>query len=151
MADLDRPLLGTCRCGHVGIEISAPPLLTAACHCRGCQTMSASAYSLTALIPAPAFRVTSGEPVKGGAGGAQLDHYFCPDCKTWMFTRISGIDAFVNVRPTLLDDPRWTLPFIETQTAEKLPWVETPACYSYERFPSEEEFEGLVKAFAEEV
>ena len=109
--------------------------------------MSASAYSLTALIPVQAFRVVSGEPERGGIKGPQLEHFFCPDCKTWMFTRVVGMD-FVNVRPTMFDDPRWSRPFIETMTAEKLPWAVTPAKYSYERFPSAEDLPRLAEEFA---
>ena len=56
------PLDGACRCGRVKIRISAPPLLTMACHCTGCQRMSASAYSLSAAIPSEGFAVTAGEP-----------------------------------------------------------------------------------------
>ena len=140
-------IAGSCRCGNTRIEISAPPFMTSACHCSGCQKMSSSAFSLTAMVPAAAFRVTAGEPVKGGVRGPQLDHYFCPDCKTWMFTRIAGQD-FVYVRPTLLDDPRWTEPFIETMTAEKLAWVRTPARHSFEGFPAPEDYQRLVAEFA---
>lgn len=141
------PLAGKCRCGNVHIEIAAAPIMTSACHCRGCQRMSASAYSLTAMVPAQAFRVTAGQPEKGGIKGPQLDHYFCPDCKTWMFTRIVGMAEIVNVRPTMFDDSNWSRPFIETMTAEKLPWVETPARYSYEGFPPPEDFQRLLDAF----
>lgn len=142
------PLSGSCRCGQVKVEISAPPLMTAACHCTGCQTMSSSAFSLTAMIPAEAFAVVHGDPVIGGLRGPQLHHYFCPDCMTWMFTRIEGVDAFVNVRPTLLDDRSWFSPFIETMTNEKLPWAQTPARYHYEGFPPMEDFQKLMAEFA---
>lgn len=145
------PLVGTCRCGRVSIEIAAPPIMISACHCRGCQRMSSSAYSLTAMIPAQAFRVIEGEAVKGGVQGPELDHFFCSFCKTWMFTRVVGMDGFVNVRPTMFDDPRWSEPFIETMTAEKLPWVQTPARHSYEGFPPVEDYEQLVKEFAASV
>lgn len=145
----DYPLAGTCRCGAVAIEISADPIMTAACHCRGCQQMAASAFSLTAMVPSPAFRVTKGEPVKGGIKGPELDHYCCPDCHSWMFTRIKGMDAFVNVRPTMFDSPVWSRPFIETMTAEKLDWATTPARHSYAGFPPVEDYPKLMAEFAE--
>ncbi len=148
MGKTDYPLKGTCRCGHTKFEISAAPLVTCACHCRGCQRMSSSAFSLTMIMPAPAFQVTEGTPVKGGAQGPDADHYFCPDCKTWMFTRIPGFDHIVNVRSTLLDDPCWSEPYLETMTSEKLPWVQTPAKRSYERFPEMDTFQGLMEEFA---
>jgi hypothetical protein len=144
---LSLPMAGGCRCGAVRIEIGAPPLITMACHCTGCQRMSGSAYSLTAMIPAEAFRVTQGETVIGGLRGAG-GHHFCPDCLTWMFTRPAGIDAFVNLRPTMLDDLSWFAPFVETYTSEKLPWAEVPARHSYPRFPPLEDFERLLQDYA---
>jgi hypothetical protein len=141
-------MAGSCRCGQVRIEISAPPLFTSACHCRGCQKMSASAYSLSVAIPTAGFRVTEGESVPGGLQGGTIRHHFCPHCKSWMFTRIQGMDLFVNVRATMLDDTSWYTPFIETWTDERLPWATTPARHSYPRFPPEADFPRLLAEFA---
>ncbi|WP_116133556.1 GFA family protein [Tropicimonas sp. IMCC34043] len=144
------PQTGTCRCGATRIEVSEPPFMTAACHCTGCQKMSSSAFSLTAMVPAHSLRVVQGDPVKGGLRGPQLDHYFCPECLTWMFTRITGMEDFVNIRPTMFDVPSWCDPFIETMTAEKLPWATTPARHSFEHFPGMADFPALMEAFAAE-
>ncbi|MCB1464806.1 MAG: GFA family protein [Nitratireductor sp.] len=148
MKDWKLPWEGGCRCGEVRFRVSAPPLLTAACHCTGCQRMSSSAYSLSAAIPSDGFEVTQGEPVLGGLKGSTR-HYFCPNCMSWMFTRAEGMDWFVNLRPTMLDDPSWFTPFIETYTSEKLPWAATPAVHSYEKFPSFEAFQTIGREFAE--
>lgn len=149
MSELHFPCDGGCRCGQVRFRISAPPLLTMACHCTGCQRMTASAYSLSAAIPSEGFLVTQGEPVIGGLHAAPR-HYFCSYCMSWMFTRPDGFDTFVNVRATMLDDPSWFTPFIETWTSEKLPWATTPAVHSFEKLPAFEDFEGLTKAYAEQ-
>jgi hypothetical protein len=137
---------GGCRCGEVRLAITAPPLLTMACHCTGCQRMSASAYSLSAAIPSDGFAVTEGEPVIGGLRGATR-HYFCPRCMSWMFTRPEGLDMFVNLRPTMLDDVGWFAPFIETMTSEKLPWANTPAVHSFVRFPPMDRYERLIAEY----
>jgi hypothetical protein len=147
MPKLDLPIEGGCRCGRVKIRIGKPPLLTMACHCTGCQKMSSSAYSLSAAIPADGFEVIGGEPVIGGLHGAAR-HYFCGWCMTWMFTRPDGIDFFVNVRPTMLDDPRWFVPHMETWTSEKLPWATTPARHSYATLPEMHEYEGLIGEYS---
>lgn len=147
MSKLNVPQEGGCRCGQVRLKISVPPILTMACHCTGCQKMSSSAYSLSAAIPADGFEVIAGEPVIGGLHGASR-HYFCPHCMTWMFTRPEGMDWFVNLRPTMLDDTSGFSPFIETFTSEKLPWATTAAAHSYETFPPMEAYEGLLKEFA---
>jgi hypothetical protein len=52
--------------GLTRIRASAPPLLASACHCTGCQRMTASAFSLTLSVPSEGFAVTSGDPVIAG-------------------------------------------------------------------------------------
>lgn len=149
MAKGKLPMTGGCRCGQVRLKIAAAPLLTMACHCTGCQRMSASAFSLSVAVPSEGFSVTEGEPVIGGLHG-ETRHYFCPYCMSWMFTRWEGLDFFVNVRATMLDDPSWFTPFVETWTSEKLPWATTPAVHSYPKQPSMEAYEGLMKEFAQQ-
>jgi hypothetical protein len=146
MSEPNLPMEGGCRCGRVRLKISAPPLLTMACHCTGCQKMTGSAYSLSAAIPSEGFEVTKGEPVIGGLHGLTR-HYFCPYCMSWMFTRPEGMDWFVNLRTTMLDDPSWFTPFIETWTREKLSFAETGAVHSYEALPAMDAYEGLVKEY----
>jgi hypothetical protein len=148
MQDWKLPWAGGCRCGQTRIVVTAAPLLASACHCTGCQKMTASAFSLTLTIPSEGFAVTAGEPALGGVHGATR-HHFCPHCMSWMFTRPEGLDWFVNLRPTMLDEPDWFTPFIETWTSEKLPWAETPAVHSYATLPALEEYEGLLAEFAE--
>ncbi|MFL6843575.1 MAG: GFA family protein [Allosphingosinicella sp.] len=148
MDDWKLPWEGGCRCDAVRIRVTKPPLLTGACHCTGCQSMTASAYSLTVTVPADGFEVTQGEPVLGGLKGPVSHHYHCPDCLTWVFTRAEGMDWFVNLRAPVLDDHRWFAPFIELFTAEKLPWAETGAAHSYEGSPELAEFEALMRGFA---
>jgi hypothetical protein len=146
MSDWNLPWEGGCRCNRVRLRVTAPPLLTMACHCTGCQRMSASAYSLSAAIPSEGFAVTRGEPVIGGLHGSPR-HFYCPYCMSWMFTRVDGMDWFVNLRPTMLDDCRWFTPFIETWTREKLPWATTPAVHSFESLPSVEQFGALTETY----
>ncbi|GEC30460.1 hypothetical protein EFR01_06310 [Sinorhizobium fredii] len=112
--------------------------------------MTASAYSLSVAIPSEGFAVTRGDPAIGGLHGATR-HYFCPHCMSWMFTRPEGMDWFVNLRATMLDDAGWFTPFIETWTSEKLQWATTPAVHSYETVPAMEDYEGLLQGYAESV
>ena len=148
MDDWKLPWDGGCRCGAVRIRVTRPPLLAMACHCTGCQSMSASAFSLSLAVPTDGFEIVAGDPVLGGLNRDM--HYFCPLCLTWMFTRPPGMDWFVNLRPSLLDDHRWFVPFVETWTSEKLPWAETPARHSFATLPDLPEFEPLIRVFAAE-
>ncbi|CAN5179764.1 GFA family protein [soil metagenome] len=138
---------GQCRCGRVKIRIGGPALLTMACHCRGCQRMTASAFSLTVAVPTPGFQVVEGETVPGGLHGASR-HEHCAHCMSWVFSRLDGMDHFVNVRTTMLDDPEAYPPFIDTMASEKLSWVTTPARHSYPEFPPIDAFGDLIAEYA---
>jgi hypothetical protein len=143
------PWEGGCMCGGVRFQVSGAPLLTMACHCTGCQKLTASAYSLSIAVPSAGFAITRGEPVIGGMHGAHRQ-YYCAHCKNWMFTHPHGMDFFVNVRATMLDRHDWFVPYVEVNTSERLPWATTPAKYSFSTQPDLEGYEPLVEAFARE-
>jgi len=147
MADRDQTHEGGCRCGQVRFRANGRPIITMACHCTGCQRMTASAFSLSALYTSDSFEVIQGEPVIGGLHGATR-HFFCPHCMSWLFTRPEGLDEFVNVRSTMFDDANDFTPFIETYTSEALPWAKTPATYSFDKLPPMERYGALVEDFA---
>ena len=147
MDDWKLPWQGGCRCGQLRLTVSAPPLLASACHCTGCQTMSASAFSLSLAIPAAGFAVIAGAPVIGGLHGPTR-HFFCPHCLTWVFTRPEGLDEIVNLRATMLDDHAWFEPFAEFWTSERLPWARTPAAHSFAAEPELDAFPALIAEFA---
>ena len=144
----DLPWHGGCRCGRVRVRITHRPLLTMACHCTGCQKMSASAYSLSMAIPVDGFEVTKGKAALGGLHATGQEHQHCDWCKSWMFTKLDPAFGFVNVRPTMLDDPQWFEPFVETMTREGLPWAKTPARHGFEGFPEMEAYGPLIEEFA---
>jgi hypothetical protein len=149
MTDKKTTNVGQCRCGQVQFEVSSEPLITMACHCTGCQRMTASAFSLSTLHPSSGFTVTRGEPVIGGLHGATR-HYCCPHCMSWLFTRPEGMDEFVNLRASMMDDIQSYRPFIETCTDEKIPWASTPAVHSFNGFPSPRDFPALLAEYSKQ-
>jgi hypothetical protein len=110
--------------------------------------MSASAFSLTVIIPAEGFTVINGEPVIGGLHGVHKQ-LFCPHCMSWLYTKIEGASV-VGLRATMLDDSRWFSPFIEIMTSEKFPWVTTSASHHFDKFPTADEFTHVAKLFGED-
>jgi hypothetical protein len=138
---------GGCRCGAVRFRVKGRPMITMACHCTGCQKMTASAFSLSSFYPEDNFEILQGETVLGGLR-KELKHHFCPDCMSWMFTRAGAIGPYVNVRSTLIDDSGDYKPFIETCVSEKLAWAQTGAAHSFEKFPPMERFPELIADFA---
>ena len=144
------PWEGGCRCDALRFRITAPPMLTAACHCTGCQKMTGSAYSLSVTVPAEGFALLSGEAVVGGLRGPQVHHHHCSSCMSWVYTTVEGMDFFVNVRATMLDDARWFRPYLECWTSEALPWARIDAPRVHPTMPSEmSEYQTLIAEFAE--
>lgn len=148
MTATDTVMQGGCRCGQVTMKVKGRPLMTMACHCKGCQRMTASAFSLSSLFPDQAVEIAGLEPVIGGMHG-ELRHHFCPHCLSWIFTRAEMLGPLINIRATMLDGAADLPPFIETCVSEKLPWVSLPATHSFEKFPAMEDFPKLIAEFAE--
>jgi hypothetical protein len=140
------PVEGACMCGRVRMRVSAPPIMSMACHCTGCQKMSASAFSLTALVPAEAFALLEGETQIGALHGPSA-YVHCAHCLNWLYTAPAGM-PFVNIRPGLFDAPAWSTPFAETCVGEKLPWATTGAKYSFDKFPPPDRYEPLMREYA---
>ena len=138
---------GGCRCGKVRFEVSGEPLLTIACHCNGCQHMTASAFSLSDGYPADAFRLTLGETVIGGMHGGTRHHH-CDYCKSWLYSQPEGVEGYVNVRSTMFDEPLTQPPFVECYLSEGLPWARMHAAHSYDEFPAIDEWPKLIEEFA---
>ena len=147
--DWKLPWEAGCRCERVRMRVTEAPLLTMACHCRGCQRMTASAYSLSIAVPASGFHVVEGEPVIGGLHGPSRHHH-CPHCKSWLFTRPEGLEGImVNLRATMLDEAGWFAPYIETSTAEGYAWARTGAVHSFPNIPEMSVYPPLVEEFRE--
>jgi len=138
--------VGACLCGQVRFKIRGQPLLTLACHCAGCQRLTASAFGLAALYPLDSLEITHGQPVIGALHGPDR-HFFCPHCMSWLYNFPHGME-FMAVRATMLDSGRAFKPFMEVYTSEKLPWVTTPAIHSFEKIPPPEELPRLIAEFA---
>lgn len=138
---------GTCRCGQIEMELTTEPLLTFQCHCDGCQKMMASAFSLTAKVPAAGFRVMTGEPVLGGLQTGPA-HYYCPHCKSCLYSTLPGQEDMVNVRMTLFEGLKSYPPFLEVFLSEKLPWVQPSAPRQYARAPAPDELSVLLRDYA---
>jgi hypothetical protein len=107
----------------VQVRITAPPLLTFACHCRACQKLTASAFSLTTMFPSDAVTCTG--------------------------ALITGGHHRINLRSALLENATEFPPFLEVMTRDKMPWATTPARQSYDTVPADSEaLQDLMAAYA---
>lgn len=142
------PAEGGCRCGRTRFRLTTAPMTTIACHCTGCQRMTASAFSLTVMMPVAGFELIAGAPVLGGLHRDDQHHHHCNWCLSWVYSTFEPSQGFVNVRATILDDTAWFTPHVETMAAEKLAWVNLPVRRSYPAWPPPEDFAAIVQQFA---
>lgn len=133
-------------CGQCRVRISIAPIVTMACHCKGCQKLSGSAFSLTVMVSADGFELLGGETRVGALHGDNAYRY-CANCLNWLYTALASA-PFVNVRPMMFDVPEWSVPFVESFVSEKLPWATTPARHSFAKFPEPHEYGPLMAEYA---
>jgi hypothetical protein len=146
--DWKLPWSASCLCGQVRMRVTKAPVVSAACHCDGCQKLSSSAFSMTLMLPADGFEVLSGDTEIGALHRAEIQHHFCTHCKSWLYTTGPLLGGHVNFRPTMLDNASWVRPYMETWAAAKLPGVSTGAAVSYDQFPPPEDFQKLMDGYA---
>lgn len=132
------PFEGACLCGAVQVRALAIPVLTMMCHCRDCQKLTASAYSLTTMFARDDITITG--PLRiGGRGTAERRHHFCKSCLGFIYSEIGAAGERINLRSSILDDAAQFAPFLEVMTSEKLPWVHGTVQRSYSRYPADPE------------
>lgn len=128
MADNGR-LIGGCNCGSIRYEISALPLLVAACHCVQCRRQSGAAFSVNLIVPASAMRV-EGHALAwedtNTASGSPLTREYCGRCGSPIRSVPSATPKLVAVKAGTLDDPSNFAPAIHIWTRSKLQWVTIP-------------------------
>ena len=123
------PLTGCCQCGKLRYEISEAPRLVYCCHCTSCQKITASAFSITAVVIEEAFHLTAGQPhavQRTADSGRVYAYWVCPDCGSCITgaPRVAG--AFRGVRAGSLDDTSWLRPTAHIWTRSKQPWIALP-------------------------
>ena len=119
-------LQGGCQCGDVRYRLEGEPRGLAACHCKGCQRQSGSAFGLSLDVPKEAFRLLSGElrtfTVRFDSGRSK-DCAFCVRCGT----RIHHCGEWgMSIKAGTLDDTSSLCPDVHCWTSEKQAWVQIP-------------------------
>jgi hypothetical protein len=126
---MDIPMTGVCQCGEVQYVVRKAPIITVACHCRDCQKLSASAFSLTMLITDDALEVTHGHlkvfERPADHGGSALC-YFCPTCGNRVYHRNPQLPGYLRLKPGGLDDTSLISPQAHVWTSRAQRWFVFP-------------------------
>ena len=123
-------LEGGCACGAVRYELTAPPLIVHACHCRDCQRLTGSAFVLNIWIEKSCVEADHNllKSIELTAGsGKPHEVFFCGSCTTHLWSKYHAAPGdTLLVRAGTLDSPGSVKPDVHIFTRSKLPWLELP-------------------------
>ena len=118
---------GKCHCGFIRFEAEADPARTTVCNCTDCQTLTGTAFRVTAPTEAGSFRLLAGEPsiyVKIADSGTQRRHAFCPRCGAPIYAASTDEDPKpYGVRVGTLSQRDDFAPTRQIWTRSQQPWV----------------------------
>jgi hypothetical protein len=122
-------LTGRCQCGGVRYEYGGKPGRLYVCHCRECQRLSVSAFSISLEATRAGFRLTQGMPKvwsRSADSGGTVRCNFCPDCGSRLWHEPSADSEFLTIKGGSLDQPPDLTNAIHIWTSRKLPGVVIP-------------------------
>lgn len=128
MDDIQYPIKGACQCGNVKYELLEPPIMVAACHCKQCQKLSTSAFSITAIVKSSSVEFTGdmaqwSRPADSGNISAAK---FCPTCGNRMYHYDPKNPQTLKLKPSTLSDTRIINPTMHIWVSEKQDWYQIP-------------------------
>ena len=129
MDNIIYPIEGACQCGAVTYTLLEPPLMVVACHCRECQKLSTSAFSITALVKADSivFRGQMKEWSRKADSGNISAAKFCPTCGNRLYHFNPQDSSTLKLKPSTLADTRLINPSMHIWISEKQDWYQIPA------------------------
>ena len=128
MDDIQYPIKGACQCGNVTYELLEPPIMVAACHCRECQKLSTSAFSITAIVKSTSVKFNGemaqwSRPADSGNISAAK---FCLTCGNRLYHYDPKDPQILKLKPSTLTDTRIINPTVHIWVSEKQYWYEIP-------------------------
>ena len=125
---MNYPVEGSCQCGSVKLRLLAAPQMVVACHCRECQKLSTSAFSLTAMVKASDLEI-EGElkdwqrmAESGNVAAAK----FCPQCCNRIYHYNPAQPEMLKLKPSYFSDISFIQPTAHAWVSEKQDWFALP-------------------------
>ena len=104
-------------------------MITLVCHCRDCQKLSVSAFSMTMMVRREDLEIVRGELAafdRPAASGNVARCYFCPTCSNRIYHENPAKPELVRLKPGTLDDTDIIQPDMHVWTSSKQAWVKLP-------------------------
>ena len=75
-----------------------PSKIVVACHCFDCQRRTGAPFGVGACYPADVVTIsgTSKEFTHAAASGGKIHNYFCPQCGSTVYWRLSNLPALIG-------------------------------------------------------
>lgn len=124
---MDEFYQGSCLCGAVTYEVSAPLKAVSHCHCAKCRKAHGAAFATYASAPRSAVSVASRvDALRRFQSSAGVTRQFCSICGTSLFwSDANGEFAdWISIAVGTLDTPFDALKQRHTCVTEKAPWFE---------------------------
>lgn len=115
--------------GGVKYQLLSEPLMIVACHCKECQKLSTSAFSITAIVGADAVEF-QGEMIqwsRAADGGNINEARFCPTCGNRIYHFNPEEPEIIKLKPSNLSDTSIIRPTAHVWVSEKQDWYSVPA------------------------
>lgn len=122
------PIDGSCQCGGVTYQLLSAPLMVLACHCKECQKLSTSAFSLTAVVDADQleFEGEMAEWQRTADSGNISAAMFCPTCGNRIYHYNPDQPQKIKLKPANLSDTRILAPDAHIWVSQKQDWYSIP-------------------------
>jgi hypothetical protein len=119
---------GRCHCGYLTYEADVDPADVTLCHCRDCQVLTGSAFSVVVPASVDSFKLTAGEPtyyVKIAESGNRRLQAFCPSCGTRLYSKPADSDAgYFGLRVGTIRQREALMPKEQIWRRSALAWVD---------------------------
>ncbi len=128
MQEIKYPITGSCQCGQVRYQLLAAPSMVVACHCKQCQKLSTSAFSITAMVDTEnvSFQGEMSEWRRAADSGNISGAKFCPNCGNRIYHFNPDEPDKLKLKPSNLSDTRLIQPSAHVWVSEKQEWFEIP-------------------------
>lgn len=128
MEKIQYPLQGACQCGGVTYQLLEKPLMIVACHCKACQKLSTSAFSITAVVMANSieFQGEMSDWSRPADSGNVSAAKFCPTCGNRIYHFNPNEPEKLKLKLSNLADTRIINPTAHVWVSEKQDWYDIP-------------------------
>ncbi len=122
------PINGSCQCGGVTYQLLAEPKMVLACHCKECQKLSTSAFSLTAVVDVSEveFQGEMAEWRRVADSGNVSAARFCPTCGNRIYHFNPEAPEKIKLKPANLEDTSIIKPTAHIWVSQKQDWYTIP-------------------------